>query len=1005
MNNAYGRAARTALTLFPGLLSMLVTSQAAAQSPIRPELIVDPNTAAEGLSSAPSLFDRTSSGNPPPTIGTYSYFNATTALGRELWRFQESPGSAELVADIRTGPDSSEPRNHTPVGNRLFFTADDGIHGRELWVTDGTPNGTSLFADLIQGSGEPQYRSFAAFQGELYFACDIGNGFDLYATDSATTSVRLVADIRPNNDDAAVDQLIPSPDGSALVFTADNGLSGNELWVTNGTSATTRELADLSPGPDSSYPVLFPTGVFGDWIYFGALAPADETVFCRTDGQTNEILRTFGATSFQRQPLPLFPFQGEMWFRAEDPLTGREIYRSDGTPNGTTLWADLTPGTGNTVVWGAGKAADDSAIYLNTNFDLRIFDGVNTVLVPNLNPSRFSSVGNTVVCAIRNDPNVGEEPYRIFPDGTYQLLIDVGPGESGSFPRQFWALGNSILFLANSPSIGAEIFFTDGTPQGTGVHTDIDPRTRTAPFNAFDFISVGNRAFLGGRDAIAGRELWVTDGTAAGTRLVDDIRVGPLSSEPLEITAIGQDVVFSARDDANGRELWFSDGTPGGTRLVKNIRNGSEDSNPTNFAELDGIVYFTADDGVRGFELWRTDGTPAGTFLLADIDQGPGSSFPSKLVVSGRSVYFRANDGSTGIELWRTDGTPGGTVRISDINTDPVRSGSSSIQNLIPTPEGVAFIAFDGDHSTPWISDGQTVTQIATYADLGDRDAEEIALTDGGRFYVATDSSALTFRSLIGDVYRIDHGQVTQLTSFTEPNDLNQLRTFGEGALFRLDFRSTYKTDGTPQGTALLADLSFRIDDSYLVGETLYFDGRDPDGTSNLWQTDGTATGTRLVPGIQVDNSGSFFLLKGDLLFFADLPTQQGVLHALRQPGANVLPFGRGCGAPERGLRASRPVLGQNVTVETRGPTGTNFTAVFLDPIPGTRLKLLGCEFYLGALSQLALSGVGANRTGTIPVPNDMSLIDKNFALQAAWFGSTGAFVVSRGLLLSIDDK
>jgi hypothetical protein len=38
-----------------------------------------------------------------------------------------------LVADLLPGHDSSLPDDLTPVGEALYFTADDGTHGKELW--------------------------------------------------------------------------------------------------------------------------------------------------------------------------------------------------------------------------------------------------------------------------------------------------------------------------------------------------------------------------------------------------------------------------------------------------------------------------------------------------------------------------------------------------------------------------------------------------------------------------------------------------------------------------------------------------------------------------------------------------------------------------------------------------------------------------------------------------------------------------------------------------------
>ena len=52
-----------------------------------------------------------------------------------------SAGTATLVKDIYPGADHTwncAPANLVAVGDRVFFTADDGQHGRELWHSDGT---------------------------------------------------------------------------------------------------------------------------------------------------------------------------------------------------------------------------------------------------------------------------------------------------------------------------------------------------------------------------------------------------------------------------------------------------------------------------------------------------------------------------------------------------------------------------------------------------------------------------------------------------------------------------------------------------------------------------------------------------------------------------------------------------------------------------------------------------------------------------------------------------
>ena len=54
------------------------------------------------------------------------------------------------------------------IGDRLYFTATDGVAGFEMWVTDGTEAGTTMVKDL-NPSGYSNPRNFVNANGTLYF--------------------------------------------------------------------------------------------------------------------------------------------------------------------------------------------------------------------------------------------------------------------------------------------------------------------------------------------------------------------------------------------------------------------------------------------------------------------------------------------------------------------------------------------------------------------------------------------------------------------------------------------------------------------------------------------------------------------------------------------------------------------------------------------------------------------------------------------------------------------
>jgi ELWxxDGT repeat protein len=150
------------------------------------------------------------------------------------------------------------------AGGRVLFEAwgvDDW--GYALWVTDGTATGT---ARLTDSTWFPMYFT-ALGNGKLLFNADnryADTGRELWVTDGTAAGTYMLRDIRPfisdqdNSNSSDPRDITPLGDGRAL-FTANDGVTGRELWITDGTSAGTHLVKDLFinsyPGTmGSSYP-------------------------------------------------------------------------------------------------------------------------------------------------------------------------------------------------------------------------------------------------------------------------------------------------------------------------------------------------------------------------------------------------------------------------------------------------------------------------------------------------------------------------------------------------------------------------------------------------------------------------------------------------------------------------------------------------------------------------------------------------------------------------------
>jgi ELWxxDGT repeat protein len=283
-------------------------------------------------------------------------------------------------------PLSSNPGPGISLGSTVLFAADDLVHGRELFLTDGSAAGTHLVAD-INGGTKPNDESDGG-------PSRIGLG------SNPTDFVRL---------------------GPGAVFVADDGVTGLQLWYSNGKTAGTHRVLDAAH--------INPTAVPHDLVAFqGAvffIAPhrKGEALF-RTDGTTAGTilvadLSLGGQPSFAHGLTASGP---SLFFVAFNETTGSELWTSRGTPATTHLVVDLRPGF-------LGSA-----------------------------PQNLADAGGILVFAA-DDGVSGLEPWRS--DGTAAgtlRLADLAAGEASSNPGPFSVVGNQLLFGADDGVHGRELW-------------------------------------------------------------------------------------------------------------------------------------------------------------------------------------------------------------------------------------------------------------------------------------------------------------------------------------------------------------------------------------------------------------------------------------------------------------------------------------------------------------------------------------------------------------------
>src|SRR5215217_4522094 len=346
------------------------------------------------------------------------------------------------------------------------------------------------------------------------------------------------------------------------------------------------------------------------------------------------------------------------------------------------------------------------------------------------------------------------------PDLKPFLVEDIYPGATGSEPSNLVNFKGRLLFAANHPKFGEELWRSNGTRSGTRLVKDIDPgplvikkmeNTEAGSSAPDKVLRTKKWIFFAAITASKGEELWKSDGTKRGTKIVKDIVPGPGSSGAEDFVSIApRTTLFRAWDADHGEELWKTDGTKRGTKLIKDINLDSPPgarcdqdecgipkgwSHPDTPTAMGKTLFFAADDGKHGLELWKSDGTRSGTKLVKSINPSSASkaSDIGNLVALRKRIYFSANDGKHGLELWKSDGTRSGTKLVKDINTGTAGSDPDQVTAF---KGRLLFRADDGVHgSEMWRSNGTKAnTALLINLEPGAVGSEPGELTTSGPF-------------------------------------------------------------------------------------------------------------------------------------------------------------------------------------------------------------------------------------------------------------------------------
>jgi ELWxxDGT repeat protein len=486
--------------------------------------------------------------------------------------------TAIMVADLIEGRNLfPEPTEFLPHGDGLFFT----IPGQGMYFTDGTSNGTQLI--FRPAPFFTENKPLWSDQDDTLVYKDERSGGHIYSLNLSTRTTTKLAE----------NGSLITPDRASFISTRDKlffhvDITGKggldyELMVTDGTVNGTKAVFADAPNNRPVDPTYL--GAIGNVVYFYA--------------------------------------------REFDGVKGVELWRSDGTQEGTYIVRDITPGFLDGTTFGDAAVVGDKLYFTATPEGTNVFsntlwvsDGTEAGTHPvlgietGIHHHGLASHDNSLIW--KQPVFAGTKVRQLSPDGQVKNLSTFVNIDVGDFVSAGEALyvTSSIGLLRRSE--------TDPIPFFVEIF----------PFSPVELIAVGDTLFFVApeRGENSPSELWEIKGVLPPRRIAD---IHPdeddVGERPHMLTIAGSKLYFVANDFFHGRELWVlttsrvigdvnNDGVFNSSDLVSVFQAGKyEDGIPFNatFEEGDwnGDGDFNTSDLVYAFQ--------AGTFVATSLPLRP----------------------------------------------------------------------------------------------------------------------------------------------------------------------------------------------------------------------------------------------------------------------------------------------------------------------------------------------------------------------------------------------
>ena len=610
---------------------------------------------------------------------------------------------------------------------------------------------------------------------------------------------------------------------------------------------------------------------------------------------------------------------GDLLYFPVTDQKGKELWRTDGTSDGTFRVIDVNKGAADSYVMGTELGISlvfvtkPSQLWTTTGTEgttqslgfIKIDDEIAEV-------TNIWTVANKVIVSALKDSKIALFEYN--GSGTVTLLKEIVDDENVSLTLSTTVGTNRVFVLTRYDGFTyeSEIWVTDGTSGGT-------KKVATYADNIEDIATLGNDviientqsqvlkvsiptgtvtqlhdfsgmyvnhlfSFTNTKALIDTQDgLWVTDGTSVGTTPLIDY----LFSVREIAVANNKAYFIGYQSGVVEPRIFETDGTVSGTKEwapVIDVVGTPYVTAPKQIAVLGDKVISIYTNPYYGMEIAAVNGITR--TLVKDINPIQGGSNAQNFQLFKDKIFFVADDGTNGMEVWSTDGTEAGTQLLKNA----VEGTSSGVtdKDLFLFNDEIYFSA-----------SGSSVDNVWRTTNHGS-DAEEFFATYGGSvlgsandtIYMVT-KPAFLYKS---DGDNEEPAFVSQFPSTSAearyPSENFSLGDKFVFSMFSIGVGATYgqelwTLDWNTQEIHVLKDINPGLNDGlfgstygeskqriFKIDETKAIFAAD-DGVNGveLWVTDGTESGTTLLkdinPGATSSNPRNINATLDGLVYFA----------------------------------------------------------------------------------------------------------------------------------------